>query len=302
MPELRASFPKASEHRLADTESRERIDDSIRKYRRVYRRYECRHPEIFNPIEQQRLRGELARTLEGLPAKAKPATLLDLGCGSGNVTKHALELGCSVTAADVTPQFLRLVKRRFGNPDSLRTVRLNGEDLAGIGDASHDVVCAYSVLHHIPDYVAIVTEACRVLRPGGLLFLDHEANENFWDKESCFWRLLDDLEQWHLDRKVRWNPYRRRWQRFLMPSKYYVRLRRAFDPGYPLNIEGDIHVWDWDHIEWPLIEACVAAHGCVVERRRDYLCYSPEYPDEIWDRYGANCTNMRLLVARKVPG
>src|SRR5947199_5693262 len=34
--------------------------------------------------------------------------------------------------------------------------------------------CAYSVLHHIPDYLGVIGEIARVLAPGGIAFLRSE--------------------------------------------------------------------------------------------------------------------------------
>jgi SAM-dependent methyltransferase len=176
---------------------------------------------------------------------------------------------------------------------------VNGQDLTGIEKGHFDLACAYSVLHHVPDYLAMVEEMARVVRPGGAVFLDHEANDNFWDKSSCFWQLLRASEEHRRNRRGLWNPLRRRWQRYLIPSKYYARVRTWIDPGYPWNVEGDIHVWEWDHVEWDLVEERLTQAGCEVVTKRDYLGYSSEYPDAVWSRFEDRCTNMRLLVARR---
>ena len=277
----------------------ELVTRSVSKYRWNYWRYERVHPEIFNPVEQGRLRQALADAVGALDRPASEVRALDLGCGSGNVTRHLLDLGVSVVAADVSPHFLRLVRRRFGSCGRLETRLVNGQDLAGVEGESFDLACAYSVLHHVPDYLAMVDEMARVARPGGLVFLDHEANENFWDKSSCFWRLLDAVEEHHRSRRGPWNPRRWPWQRYLMPSRYYARVRRWINPAYPWDIEGDIHVWDFDHVEWSLVEERLRRAGCEVTTREDYLGYSSEYPDPVWERFAGRCTNMRQTVARR---
>ena len=285
-----------------DPTAREQIELNVRKYRRAHRRYEAKHPEIFNPIEQARLRAGLAEAIAAIDSGRRPPVALDLGCGSGNLTRHLLELGCDVVAADVSPDFLRQVEARFGDTGSLRTLRLNGEDLDGFADGAVDLVCAYSVLHHIPDYLRAVDEAARVVRPGGVLYLDHEANDNFYDHSSCFWDLMRATQERRIEEAGWWCPEAKRWQRFLQPSKYYARARRVFDPAYPWNVEGDIHVWWNDRIEWDLVEERLAAGECAVIRRSDYLNYSSDYPDDLWERFRDRCTNMRLVIARREPG
>lgn len=282
------------------------VERSIARYRRAHRRYERKHPEIFNPIEQERLHRELRTALGDIRTGSQPPRALDLGCGTGNVTRHLLELGSSVLAADVSPEFLRKIERRFGPTGRVETFELNGHDLAGIADRSIDMVCAYSVLHHIPDYLAAIDEICRVLAPGGVAYLDHEANHNFWDKSSCFWELIHAMLDHQLARKNWWNgrnwwhPDLKPWQRYLQPSRYYTRARRVFNPFYPHDIEGDIHVRPDDHIEWDKVEDRLERGGCEVVRRVDYLNYSREYPDDAWERHKDTCTNMRLTVARRV--
>ena len=288
-----------------DAEAAALVERSIAKYRRAHRRYERKHPEIFNPIEQARLHGELEMALSEITTTAAPPRVLDLGCGTGNLTRHLLELGATVLAADVSPEFLRKIDRRFGATGRVETFELNGHDLAGIGDGSLDMVCAYSVLHHIPDYLAAIDEVCRVLAPGGVAYLDHEANENFWDKSTCFWELIQAMLEARLARKNWWNrsnwwhPDDKRWQRYLQPSRYYLKVRRRFNPFYPHDIEGDIHVRPDDHIEWDRIEERLIAGGCEIIRRVDYLNYSSDYPDDAWERHKDTCTNMRLTVARR---
>ncbi len=281
------------------------VERSIRKYRRSYRRYERKHPEIFNPVEQARLQLELQRALREILTTASSVRALDLGCGSGNITHHLLKLGARVVAADVSPEFLVMIDNRYGKSGLVETFQLNGHDLSELADGSMDLVCAYSVLHHIPDYLGAIDEICRVLAPGGVAYLDHEANESFWDKKSCFWELLAATAAARVARQNWWNgrnwwhPTAKRWQRFLQPSKYVLQARQMVNPAYPWDVEGDIHVWKHDHIEWDKIEQRLTVGACEIVRSVDYLNYSTDYPEEVWERFKADCTNMRLTVARR---
>jgi SAM-dependent methyltransferase len=226
----------------------------------------------------------------------EPPRALDLGCGSGNVTGHLLAAGFAVTAADVAPEFLRTVRRRYG----VATLRLNGIDLAGVPDGSFELAAAYSVLHHIPDYLAMVAELARVVRPGGVVMLDHEANEHFWGPDGCAHHFRAEVLRRRLERPGLWNPERRRWQRYLMPSKYVFAVRQRIDPLFWLD-EADIHVWPADHIEWAQIERVVREAGADVLRAEDYLVFRAGYPRDLWDAHRDRCADMRLLVARRRP-
>ena len=280
-------------------DARALVERSVRRYRRAYRRYERRHPEIFNPVEQERLRASLARAATEIRGGERAQLrALDLGCGSGNVTRHLLDAGFAVTAADVAPEFLRVVERRFAGR-SLETRLLGGIDLAGVPDASFDLAAAYSVLHHVPDYLGMVGELARVVRPGGVVYLDHEANEHFWGPDGCAHHFRQALARHELERPGLWNPVRRRWQRYLMPSKYVLGVRLLFDPDYLYGHEGDIHTWPEDHIEWDRIAERLHAAGCEVVAREDYLNFHGDYPAEIYAEWrDRGCTDMACLVAR----
>ncbi|MHC4511889.1 MAG: class I SAM-dependent methyltransferase, partial [Planctomycetota bacterium] len=109
---------------------------------------------------------------------------LDYGCGSGNLTGHLIELGMHTVSADISEGFLTLVQSRFSQTGFSETLMLNGKDLSNVPDEQFDLAAAYSVLHHVPDYLRIVAEMCRVLKPGGVIYLDHEVNESYFDRPN----------------------------------------------------------------------------------------------------------------------
>lgn len=271
------------------------VQRSVERYRRAHRRYERRHPEIFNDVEQARLRGSLAAALDDARRADRAPRVLDLGCGSGNLTAHLVDLGAEVVAADVSPEFLATVERRFaGQP--VTTFALSGVDLAGVPDASLDMVAAYSVLHHIPDYLAMLDELVRVVRPGGLVYLDHEVNEHFWGPDGCGHRFREELRRHRAAQGGLWNPECHPWQQRLRKDWWLMR----FWPERFFGREGDIHVWPEDHIEWDLIVARLERLGCTIARRDDYLQFEAGWPRELWEAWRAGgCTDMACLVARR---
>ena len=249
------------------------------------KRYARRHPEIFNPVEQARLAASLAAAMDDATTGTDPLVALDLGCGTGNLTRHLLDAGAQVVAADVNERNLASVQARFG----VETLQLNGTDLSNVDDASFDLVAAYSVLHHIPDYLAALDECARVLRPGGVLYIDHESHENTWDPHGC-------VQHFRTELGVYW-----RWRRFLAPRKILRRAWRAVHPKSFFGIEGDIHVWAWDHIEWDEVIARLEASGCEIVRRDDYLHFNSSEPRVVWERWRERCADMTCLVARRCP-
>lgn len=263
---------------------RVQIERNIKSHDRVSRQYERRHAEIFNDVEQARLRAALARAIGEVRPDRQPVRALDLGCGSGNLSGHLLALGAEVTAADVSGAFLQLVEDRYaGKP--IHTHRLNGSDLREIADGTFDLVATYSVLHHIPDYLAACAELARVTRPGGVIFIDHEASPNVWRDEAALSRFRREASRFD-------------WRKYSRPANYLHRVRRFFDPRHAS--EGDIHVWPDDHIMWDAISGVMHSDGCALVEETDYLLYHGLYRREVYDRWKDRLVDMRMAIFRKL--
>lgn len=260
------------------------IARNVRIHDRVAARYEKDHDEIFNPVEQDRLRSALTRARDALRTDSTRPTALDFGCGSGNLTQHLLALGFKVVSADVSPAFLEMIERRHaGQPVS--TWLMDGKSLSGLENGAFDFVATYSVLHHVPDYLAAVAEMGRVARPGGVVYIDHEQCPSYWDSTPVYGEFVRHASRFD-------------WRKFLVPHNYYGKLRRMLvDPHY--SNEGDIHVWPDDHIEWGEVEAVLQRHGFEPIFAEDYLLCRGRYRPEVYEAYRSRCADMRVLAMRK---
>jgi SAM-dependent methyltransferase len=104
-------------------------------------------------------------------------TVLDAGCGYGRNLVHLLREGCAVYALDASAEgvaHVRALARELapGLPDE--NFQVGAIEAMPFADALADVVICNSVLHFARDeaqFLAMVTELWRVLRPGGLLFV-----------------------------------------------------------------------------------------------------------------------------------
>lgn len=102
-----------------------------------------------------------------IPLAARPgAVLVDLGCGAGLLAPHVAPLGYRHVGVDlVTPS---LTQARDHGVVPVRA-DVNAVPMA---DGCADVVSAGEILEHVASPSTVVGEACRLLRPGGLLVLD----------------------------------------------------------------------------------------------------------------------------------
>lgn len=100
------------------------------------------------------------------PAERDGAVLVDLGCGAGLLAPHLTGKGYRHVGVDITASALAQAVTH-----GVSAIR--GDVTAvPLADGCADVVAAGEILEHVPDLVAAVREACRLLRPGGLLVLD----------------------------------------------------------------------------------------------------------------------------------
>ncbi|MBV8539619.1 MAG: methyltransferase domain-containing protein [Pseudonocardiales bacterium] len=96
-------------------------------------------------------------------------TVLDVAAGTGNVALAAARRGAAVTAADLTLRMLELGRARAEVEGiEVSWVEADAEDLP-FADGSFDFVTSAFGVMFAPRPEAVVTEAARVLRPGGLL-------------------------------------------------------------------------------------------------------------------------------------
>ncbi len=94
---------------------------------------------------------------------ASGVTALDLCCGHGIVAKGLAEAGAEVTGIDFAPAMLALARQRAPG-----VTFVDGDATAlTYQDKSFDAVTMGFGILHIPDSKKALTEAKRVLRPGG---------------------------------------------------------------------------------------------------------------------------------------
>lgn len=100
---------------------------------------------------------------------------LDVGAGTGFLTRHLVKDFKKVNAIDITPAMLAKIPQ-FENLE----VQVCQVESLPFPDATFDFVCAYSFLHHLYDPILALTEMIRVMKPNGVLYVDLEPNASYW--------------------------------------------------------------------------------------------------------------------------
>lgn len=105
------------------------------------------------------------------PVRARGGLVVELGCGSGLLTKHLVEAGHRVIATDASPPFLELARAHAAGAEDIRRLVLP-DDPVPEADA---VVSVGHVLNYLPDESSVeraLANVTKALRPDGVLALD----------------------------------------------------------------------------------------------------------------------------------
>jgi ubiquinone/menaquinone biosynthesis C-methylase UbiE len=98
----------------------------------------------------------------------KDGPILDLGCGTGRVSKYYSDQGYQVVGLDISKEMLKICRQKSAGI----SVCLGDGARLPFRDNSFSTVISYGALHHIPDIEAVFHELHRVLVPGGVLIID----------------------------------------------------------------------------------------------------------------------------------
>lgn len=115
---------------------------------------------------------DATRGLANLAGVQSGMEVLDIGSGVGGPARTlASEFGCRVVGLDITDDFVEAAKMltaKVGLTDTVSFRKGNALDLP-FDDEAFDAVWSQNTIMNIEDKEAVVREACRVLRPEGIL-------------------------------------------------------------------------------------------------------------------------------------
>lgn len=106
--------------------------------------------------------------------------VLDLGCGTGRNTLYLLNEGFDVTATDISEKGLKMTERKASQLGySLSTAKHDIRNIPYDNDTFDAVLCSWVSGHgNKEDMKKHASEMLRVLKPGGLIFVDYPSKED----------------------------------------------------------------------------------------------------------------------------
>ena len=153
---------------------------------------DARHERVSPPLLGSRIRNDMLRSFL---APKRGELVADLGCGSGRAVLWNRDLGADVIGIDIAPFFSR---------DARQQIDLMLADLRQLpfADNTFDKAWSLDVLEHLsPEALdGMLSEAARVLKPGGGLFVYTHVRKNAPVAAGLKWinKLARQLERWDL--------------------------------------------------------------------------------------------------------
>ena len=101
--------------------------------------------------------------------------VLDVGTGTAQIPLELCSRGVDlhVTAIDAAGHMLQVALKnvlKAGRQTSIKLEQVDAKAMPYV-DGAFDAVMSNSIVHHIPEPLAVLREMSRVLKPGGLLFV-----------------------------------------------------------------------------------------------------------------------------------
>ena len=103
------------------------------------------------------------------------AVVLEVGCGRGAGAAHVLDEfePRELYAMDLDFEMIRKAARYLSPEQKDKISTYTGDSLhLPHRDGSMDAVFGFGVLHHVPDWRGALSEIARVLKPGGVYFIE----------------------------------------------------------------------------------------------------------------------------------
>jgi 2-polyprenyl-3-methyl-5-hydroxy-6-metoxy-1,4-benzoquinol methylase len=122
-----------------------------------------------------------AQTVQHFTAGMHFQNVLDIGCGSAEISLPLLPRAEHLTLLDISTGMLEIANARVPQGRA-RDVTLLGGDFLEFDLPAHsfDLIFCIGVLAHVEDPAAVVAGIAKILQPGGMLILEFTDSTHFW--------------------------------------------------------------------------------------------------------------------------
>ena len=133
--------------------------------------------------------------------------ILEIGAGTGRYSVTLAKQGRDVTAVELVAHNIEILKSKLDGTERISAVQGNALDLSAFPDAEFDVTMLLGPMYHLyteDDKLRALSEAIRVTKPGGYIFVAYCMNEStvvqYAFLKGNLQRVIDDgmlAPDWH---------------------------------------------------------------------------------------------------------
>ena len=128
-----------------------------------------------------------------IPENFKPKRIIDLGCGTGNLTREILDhfTDAEIHALDLSEEILDECKKRFPNAHDITYIKADFKHM-NLEPNTYDLVMSSIAIHHIEDpfKIKLYKDVFRALKANGLfIFADQTrgiTDEIYFNNIACW--------------------------------------------------------------------------------------------------------------------
>lgn len=176
--------------------------------------------QALNPARFGYMRRVLAES--GLDLQGRKT--LDIGCGGGLLAEEFARLGCDVTGIDPSEGSIAAAREHARREGLQIEYRVGSGEALPFPGAAFEIVYCCDVLEHVADLPRVISEAARVLAPGGV-FLYDTINRTLRSKLIA----IKLLQEWKSTRLL--PPDLHDWNHFIKPEELRsLLIARGLEP------------------------------------------------------------------------
>ncbi|MBQ2157628.1 MAG: methyltransferase domain-containing protein [Oscillospiraceae bacterium] len=118
----------------------------------------------------------IRKCLAGIPEPK----ILEVGAGTGRYSVTLAKEGVNVTAVELIQHNLEILKSKLDGSEPITAIQGNALDLSAFPDSSFDITLLLGPMYHLytrEEKLQALSEAVRVTKPGGYIFVAYCMNE-----------------------------------------------------------------------------------------------------------------------------
>jgi SAM-dependent methyltransferase len=127
-------------------------------------------PHLRHAALRQRIDSRITDVITETLRRQRACAVLEIGAGHGFFTDTVLAAGATANVTEMSRASFDYLADRYRDVDAVRVVYDVDGNAPFTEGAQYDVILLISVIHHMPDYLDVITRLCdTVLRPGGTI-------------------------------------------------------------------------------------------------------------------------------------